>query len=109
MLAIALNLNFIEAFELCRCNFATQRDLGFLSSTLPSSEWAEDVMKSDNPSFRRAAQDSFVLSPVFLKWHQRCAELTRSFFRRLISTRPPLMPLAVVASPAIGALPMLIM
>ena len=107
MLAIAPNFNFIEAFELCDCNFATQRGRRFLSSSLPSSERAEQVMKSDNPSFKPAAKDSFVLSPLFLKWRQRCAELTRSFFRRLISTRPPLMRLAVVPSPVIGALPML--
>jgi hypothetical protein len=54
LLAIAPNFNFIEAFELCGCNFATQRGRRFLSSTLPSSEWAEaeDVMKSDNPSLK---------------------------------------------------------
>jgi len=85
----------------------TTRSARSLSSTLPSSEWAQDVKKSDNPSFKPAAKDSLVLSLLFLKWHQRCAEVTRSFFRRLISTRPPLMRLAVVPSPASGTLPML--
>ena len=38
--------------------------------------------------------------------HQRCEELTRSFFRRLTSTFPPLMRLGAVPSPATAALPM---
>lgn len=67
MLAIAPNFNFIEAFGLCCCNLATQPGRRALSSTLPSSEWADNVMKSDNPSFKPAAKDSFVLSLLFLK------------------------------------------
>ena len=52
MLAIAPNFNFIEAFQSCSCDLATQSRGCFLSSTLPSSEWAEDVMKSDNASLK---------------------------------------------------------
>jgi hypothetical protein len=52
LLAIAPNFNFIEAFELRGCNFPTKRGRRFLSSTLPSSDWAEHVMKSDNPSLK---------------------------------------------------------
>src|ERR1700675_1085554 len=56
LLAVTPNVNFIQAFKLCSCNFTTQRCRRSLSSIQPRCEWAEDVVKSNNPSLKSVFQ-----------------------------------------------------